>query len=297
MAVLYPSRGLFAASADGIPPQARGCDLPRLQPLAGRVLQPRAEPLVRRGDGLAARRRGRGARGGLRRRGARHEGDLHPTEPGEREDHRPPRLRRVLRRGRAPERADRDARGRRRAPRSIRAQALRHALQGPHDLSRGREHGRLHGSDRRRRARATPEAARGLPRGLLRLGALVARTHGRALRGLPRLARGHPSDAQAERVLRAPVLRLGRGRRARRAVRGRRLRAAQPRDGERLSARRRQLSARDRQVPRDRHALGRRQAQGALGQPGAPLRAREGIRGAGAPVSRRGASVPPCASA
>ena len=100
------------------PAEARGSHLPRLQPLAGRVLQLRATATVRRGDGLAARRRGRGARGGLRRRGARHEGDLHPAEPGERQDHRPPRLRRVLRRGRAPERADRDARGRRRAPRS-----------------------------------------------------------------------------------------------------------------------------------------------------------------------------------
>jgi hypothetical protein len=115
MAVLYPSRGLFAASADGSRP-ARRRHLPRLQPLARRVLQPCAASFVRRGDGLAARRRGRGARGRLRRRGARHEGDLHPAESGERQDHRSPRLRRALFRGRAPERPDRDARRRRCAP-------------------------------------------------------------------------------------------------------------------------------------------------------------------------------------
>ena len=102
MAVLYPSRGLFAASADGIPPQLAGAIcraynrwLAEFCSHAPRRLFGAA--MVSLHDGGVAAREAAYAVEELGMKAI----FIRPN-PGERQDHRPPRLRRVLRRGRAP---------------------------------------------------------------------------------------------------------------------------------------------------------------------------------------------------
>ena len=90
---------------------ARRRDVPRLQPLACRLLQALSRSAVRRGHAAAAIRRSDDQGDDVRPQGARHARRLHPAEPVQRQGDSSPRLRAVLGRGGGSRLFDRLSRG------------------------------------------------------------------------------------------------------------------------------------------------------------------------------------------
>src|SRR3989454_828275 len=121
---------------------------------------------------LAARypRRGRG--GPTRGRAARVPCRVHAAEPGQRSQLARSLLRAALDRAGAPRRAARLPRGVRPLPAAGRRPLRRRPPDGPYSLPSHGDDARGHQHDRGRRSRAASRAARGLPRGQLRLDTL-----------------------------------------------------------------------------------------------------------------------------
>src|SRR6185312_15422536 len=242
----------------------------------------------RRRRDLRARRRQRRRRAAPRGRRARNEGRVPAPQHLQRPALARPALRPALGRlpgAQHPHRLPRDHwqphEGRRHRP-------LPRYGPGPHlDPFDGTD-ARLHGHHHGRRHGAVPEAALRVSRSQLRLAAVLAAPHGRALRVARALWRDDPSDDAALRIFPPPGFRRGRVRRNLRQACGRSLRRRQPRHHHRLPARRLEVPEGDGPL-HGPAAQRQQQAENPVGQRRQALRAMKigfiGVGNIGAPIA------------
>ena len=233
-AFLYPSLGLFAGAVED--PGLAAANVPRLQPLARRLLQALSRPAVRGRDAADAVGRARDRGDALRRASARDARRLSAAEPVSRQqDDQRPDIRAVLGDGRGARLLDRLPRGLDHCDAHRRRRPLRGRPRGaPHDQPHDGDDAGGDGGDLGRRRRSSPAAARRVPRIGRRLDRALARPHGPAFRR-PRVQRHRPEDA-AERALPAQLLDFVRAGREQHRRAGRLYRPAQDHVGDRLSA-------------------------------------------------------------
>ena len=233
-AFLYPSLGLFAGRRRGSGPGRR--DVPRLQPLARRLLRAVSRAPVRGRDAADAVGRSGGRRDAPRPRKARDARRVPAAQPVSRqEDDQRPDVRAVLDDGRGARLLDRLSRRIDQRDADRRRRPLRGGPRGaPHGLAHdGDDAGRAE-RDLGRCRRPSSAIARRVSRVGRRLDRAVARPHGPALRR-PGLQRVRAED-EAERAVPAQLLDLVRAGRKQHRGAGRLYRAAQDHVGHRLSA-------------------------------------------------------------